>query len=231
MRPRIGITTSYKEDEQRLHHSYVEAVATAGGLPMIVPIVAHEAVLNAFVDLLDGLVITGGPAITEGLIGTLPTDLPETDPKRTHADRRILAAFLARRKPILGICYGMQLLNAAAGGTLYADVQQQHVGAGVHSQDRGADTHPVRAVPGTHVARLLGEEELAVNTRHIQAVAQLGGGFRVAATAPDGVIEAIENEEGTILGLQFHPERMGPVMRPLFAHLIQQARAGQPESP
>ncbi len=219
----IGITTSFEEGEQRLHLAYVTAVERAGGMPLIVPVLETDAALNAFVDLLDGLILTGGPAITDGMIGPLPADLADTDPVRLRSDKRVLAAFRSGNKPVLGICYGMQLLNAVDGGSIYADVERQRAGALVHAAHRGADAHPVHVKPGTHLHRILQQDTFPVNTRHVQAVADVGASFRVAATAPDGVVEAIESEDGAVLGVQFHPERMGAAMLPLFRHLVERA--------
>jgi len=222
--PVIGITTSLKDDEQRLALAYVRAVEAAGGLPCILPMLDEPSRVTALVERIDGLIVTGGPAITDGLVGSLPDDIDETPPTRSNADRALLKRFLATGKPILGICYGMQLLNALAGGTIYADVERQKEGALTHSKGRGGTSHPVHLVPGSHMARLLGEEVASVNTLHLQALASVGTPYRVAAVAPDGVIEGIEHPDGHILGVQFHPERMDDAMRPLFTHLVSLAR-------
>jgi len=224
MLPRIGITTSLNGGEQRLDRRYVQAVEQAGGLPLIVPMLDTDAAAEAFAALLDGLVVTGGPAVTDGLVGALPPDLDATDPVRLASDRRIFRPFLERRRPVLGICYGMQLGNALLGGTIYGDVEAERPGTGVHSQKRGGAEHAVRVAEGTHLRRLLGTDRLTVNTRHLQAVAAPGAGLRVAALAPDGVIEALESDDGRFIGVQFHPERMGAAAAPLFRHLVETAR-------
>jgi putative glutamine amidotransferase len=224
-RPRIGITTSLNDGEQRLDRRYVLAVEAAGGLPLPVPMLETDEAADAFAALLDGLVVTGGPAVADGLVGRLPDDLGATDPVRLASDRRLLRRFLEQRRPVLGICYGMQLASALVGGTIYGDVEAERPGTGTHSQKRGGNEHPLRVEPGTHLRRLLGTAELTVNTRHLQAVAAPGAGLRVAAVADDGVIEALESEDGTFLGVQFHPERMGPEAAPLFRHLVERARA------
>ena len=221
---RIGITTSFKDGEQILNYAYVKAVEAAGGLPLIVPMMQTEAAALAFAQMLDGLVITGGPAVTQGLIGALPEDIADVDPIRDRSDRLMIEAFLKTRKPVLGICYGMQLLNAVAGGTIYADVEQQMDGATTHQFRRGGKPHPMDIVEGSHLHRIFGETTLTVNTRHIQALADVGAPYTVSARAPDGVVEAIEDATGTILGVQFHPERMGAEMHPLFSHLVDRAR-------
>ena len=221
MPARIGITTAYEAGQQRLDHRYVQSVESAGGLPIILPFLREEWALTALTQELDGLLIPGGPAITRGLIGEVPPDLAATDPLRTTADFALLGASLKRELPVLGICYGMQLINAQAGGTIYGDVQKQLPDAGAHSEERGAKDHAVRLRPRSQLAQLFGSKELCVNTSHIQAVAEVGAGLLLSAKAPDGVIEAIENLCGTVIGVQFHPERMGPAMRPLFDHLVQ----------
>ena len=220
MRPRIGITTSFKDQEQQLNRNYVLAVEKAGGLPVIMPMLDNVTGLDTLVTMLDALIITGGPAIEVGLIGALPGDISPTDPVRTRNDMYVAELFLNRKKPILGICYGMQLLNAIGNGSIYADVELQLKEAGTHSKGRGATEHPIEIEKHSLLADILGTETLQVNTRHIQALANVGDAYRISARADDGVIEAIEHESGRVLGVQFHPEDMGETMLPLFRHLI-----------
>ena len=231
-RPLIGITTSLTPDtrgalEQRLDLAYVRAVEAAGGLPVLAPMLATDAAADAFAGLIDGLVVSGGPAVTRGMIGERPTDLGETDPIREHADARLLSAFLDAGRPVLGICYGMQLASALRGGTIWADAERDRPDTAVHSAARSGPAHDVIPVTGTRFSALVGETPIRVGTRHAQALETPGMGLVVSATAPDGVIEAIETSDGAFVGVQFHPEALGPPFDSLFVDLVDRARAAR----
>jgi putative glutamine amidotransferase len=152
----------------------------------------------------------------------LPEDLPPVDVVRDASDEWIYRAF--RNHPLLGICYGMQFINAMHGGSIYGDLSKGIEDPMNHSASRGAQPHIIRIQPDTHLYHVMRRESLEVNTYHIQALATVGDGLRVSATAADGVIEGIESLDGRILGLQFHPERMGATMQPLFDDFVARCR-------
>lgn len=222
--PLIGITTSLEDGRQTLDVRYAQAVEAAGGTPFIVPLIESEATAQAIADVLDGLIMTGGPGITRGLIGELPADLPPVDARRDRSDELIYRAMSHR--PFLGICYGMQFANALAGGAIYGDAQAQAGTAG-HSADRGASEHSITLEAESRLCEILGCEVMSTNSHHIQAVAEVGAGLRVSARSADGVIEAIESMDGRIIALQFHPERMLARALPLFEDLARRADAAK----
>lgn len=222
MRPRIGITTSYNDGTQKLNHFYVQAIEAAGGLPIIVPMLEDDEAAIEFASLLDGLVMTGGPGITRGLVGELPDDLAPVDAVRDRCDERIYCAVANR--PIFGICYGMQFINAMHGGTIYGDVNQAQADALKHSKGRGAEPHFIHIEQDSILHDVLDTNKITVNTYHIQAIASVGEGLNISARASDGVIEAIESSNGQFMGMQFHPERMGEEMLPLFRDFVEKCR-------
>jgi len=152
----------------------------------------------------DALLLPGGGDIAPWRMGAEPGMAAAVDEARDEVELALLAHFLREKKPVLGVCRGVQVLNAALGGDLY-----QHVEG--HNCIDGADrAHRVTTLPGSRMARLYGGA-MTVNSAHHQALKRLGRGLYVTQWAPDGVIEAVEHEALPIWGVQWHPERLrGP---------------------
>jgi putative glutamine amidotransferase len=228
--PLIGITGSLQLGGQEVDLAYIDAVAAAGGTPVLVPLTTTVQASAPLLRRLDGLVIIGGPGIVAGLVGQLPADLAPVPARRWHADIAAFDAMARLRRPLLGICYGMQLINARCGGSLLADVQASR-GVGPHSPGRNGGLpvqHDVELVAGSLLSVCVGASRLPVNSSHVQAIECPGQGLRPVAVAPDGVCEAIESEDGRMIGVQFHPERLpGTPWAALFAWLVDRARAGR----
>lgn len=218
-RPVIGITsrTIFHSENGRPYNRfgvavpYTQAVEAAGGVPLILPLTEDRNTLTALLDLIDGLLLSGGHDVDPSCYGAEPhPKLGRVDPLRDRSESFLTARAIERDCPVLGICRGLQLLNVVAGGTLLQDIEAEKEGETIlHYQDftYESPSHSVRVLPGTLLHRIVRDERVRVNSYHHQAVRDVAPGMRVAAMAPDHVVEAIESTgHSFVLAVQWHPE-------------------------
>lgn len=230
--PVIGVTANFSDGNCSLADGYCTSVLRAGGIPLIIPPYDDSDALLGTLDHIDGLLLTGGGDINPLFLGEEPIDELHGINHRRDRQELLLARLAADRQiPMLGICRGIQVMNAALGGKLYQDIHSQ---AGVkcikHDQQlhRAHPSHTVYIEADTLLSRLFPTESLPVNSFHHQAVSEPAPGFRVSARSADGIIEAIESAEyKSMLGVQWHPECMilegDESMLPLFRWLTGEA--------
>ena len=242
MPPIIGITATLKEDVDavaerplgrfvRADLDYVEGVAGAGGVPVVLPPTGGETAAEAVIQSLDGLLLSGGSDLDPGYYGEEPVpELGVTLPERDAFEMTLVGLALRRGMPVFGICRGMQVLNVALGGTLYQDLPSQWERDVLkHRQDtpKWQPTHEVRVEDGSYVAGVMDREVVKVNSYHHQGVKDLARGLLATGRSSDGVVEAVEAvdvSERWLLGVQWHAEAMrgaGPQQESLFeAHVL-----------
>lgn len=231
--PIIGIVCGHDTNDGRdryyVSNSVIQAVSEAGAVPILIPYTDDEKKLAAALNTVGGVVLPGGVDVDPYLYGEEPVrGLGRIDPEWDALDVTAARLALERNVPVLGLCRGMQVLNVAAGGTLWQDIPSQVKGALQHSQKapRWAASHGVTIDPDSKLGRLLGAE-LRVNSYHHQAVKDVAPGFQVTAEAADGIVEAIEGDEHVFaVGVQWHPELMtdsDPVQRRLFEGFVEAA--------
>jgi putative glutamine amidotransferase len=235
----VGLTPDVGETEARparpplpryeLKQAYADAVVAAGGLPIVLPYSDEESAALESVALCDALVVTGGAfdIPPEAYGAQAHPSLGRLKPGRTRFEQIVLRAALAQRKPVLGICGGMQLLAVEVGGKLWQDIGAEVPSATDHEQkvDSRLPGHAARVIAGTQLAKILGRDLIQVNSTHHQAVRDPGAAI-VSAVAPDGVVEAIELTDRFAVGVQWHPELMpGKEHLLLYAALVEAAKA------
>ncbi|MBI2758188.1 MAG: gamma-glutamyl-gamma-aminobutyrate hydrolase family protein [Chloroflexi bacterium] len=216
MQPIIGITTNEGKNvhgypTSYLMQSYIKAIMQAGGVPVLIPSLIAESGWDALYARLDGLLFSGGGDISLDLFaGDAHPRIDEVDPLRDAVEMNLIRAAASGGKPFLGICRGCQLVNVGLGGTLYTHLPDQFPGALDHSYPGNMRTvlvHEVKIEEGTHIAEILGEPIVKVNSLHHQGLKDIASSLRVTGHAPDGLVEAIELTDHPFgIAVQWHPE-------------------------
>lgn len=230
-KPLIGLTCRWEQanDWFYLSGDYSRAVAAAGGIPVQIPLLPE--MVPELAARLDGFVLCGSPSDLDPARYS-ETRRPEVTlihPDRDETDRQVLEHAFGEKKPVLGICFGLQSLNVYLGGTLLQHIPASVPGALDHKNRQLQ--HPIRLEPDSRMAQWAGESgEALVNSSHHQSVGRLGRSLRAVARATDGVIEAVEGDfpGHFVVGVQWHPERMWEnefLSRRLFRELVQAALA------
>lgn len=248
-KPRIGIPWRVSVEEagnlRAKLANYENAARAAGGEPVVLSL-SKPGELASALEELDGFLLPGSPAdIPPGEYGAGDTGLSAPgDAPREATDRAILRHAFAEKKPVLGICFGCQMLNVYLGGTL---IQDLHAETGTTMKHRRKDSvpeappeaspqvsvdpwHAAQLEPGSRLAALAGGSRAEVNSSHHQAVRLPGRGLQITAHAPDGTVEAVEWAGGDnwVVGVQWHPERMSDAFtKRLFEDFIAAARASR----
>lgn len=210
--PIIGITPLWDAERKSVWMlpDYLDGIKAAGGIPVVLPIEMSEADADRIVETCDGFLFTGGQDVTPELYGTKDaTGTVVPSPERDNLETLLLSKALQADKAILGICRGLQFINAFLGGTLWQDLPSQHPSGIVHRQGKpyGVPTHKV--LLSGDLQTLLGKDTLEVNTLHHQAIKELGKDLVPMAESPDGLIEAVKMVgRRFVCAVQWHPEYM-----------------------
>lgn len=202
---------NYKLNRNMLGDDYVTAVVEGGGIPLIIPSNIRVENIPELISKIDGLLLSGGDDVNPLIYGEEPhPNLGDVDPLRDVLEIHLVKTAIEKKKPILGICRGLQVLNIALGGTVIQDIFSQKEKVIGHRQKgpRYYLSHQVYIEKNTLLADVIGKEELLVNSFHHQCIGVLGDNLLINCKSSDGIIEGIESKCGNILAVQWHPENL-----------------------
>ena len=210
MKPMIGVTPLWDAARQSVWMlpDYLEGIKAAGGLPVVLPLEMSESDANQMAETCNGFLFTGGQDVSPELYGMKDaTGTIVASPERDKLESLLLSKALQADKAVLGICRGLQFINAFFGGTLWQDLPSQHPSEIVHRQGKPYDVPTHQVTLSGDLRAFLGKDVLEVNTLHHQAVKDLSSGLMPMAVAPDGIIEAAQmTGKRFVWAVQWHPE-------------------------
>ena len=209
-KPVIGVTPLWDAECRSVWMlpEYLNAIRAAGGIPVVLPLVAEGEDVARLAASFDGFLFTGGQDVSPALYGEPDrTGLSVPSPERDALEAPLLQEVLKTDKPVLGICRGLQFLNAAMGGDLWQDLPFEHPSDIVHRQGKPYDKAVHTVTLEGPLKDLLGKAELSVNSLHHQAIRKLAPGWIPEASSPDGLIEAaVLPGKRFFRAVQWHPE-------------------------
>ncbi len=240
MAPLIGISCSLDHVNgtayARVSRDYAQALAMCGGTGVVLPVMPDAAMAAAYMDRLDGLLLSGGPeAVQPQNYGERAyKGVARISPERDVWEFALFEAALAQGKPVLGICRGCHIINVALGGSLYQDMRAQVEQASEHNPSetsRASLFHAVRFEEGSMLHAIFETSSLMVNSLHNQGIKDVAAPLRASARAEDGIIEGIESVQlPYVVGVQWHPEALvgrHPHFSKLFRSLVQAVTSGK----
>jgi putative glutamine amidotransferase len=234
-RARIGITTRIEQESGRFYLArfYSEAVEAAGGVPVMIPLIPKAEYIGILMDDLDGVLLPGSDSDVDPLryerephaqLGAVQVIKDETD-------LQVLSEVEQRNVPLLAICFGMQILNVARGGTLIQDIRTELPQAIKHEQGspRERRSHRVRFLEQSRLRNLARSETALVNSHHHQAIEKIGLDLIATAWTADGLVEALEDSrpDRSVTAVQWHPEigwEQDEFAKAIFQHFVSQAQ-------
>ena len=219
------------------NRSYVHAVESVGGIPILIPMIKDLTILTALLSRLDGLLLPGGIDLHPSRYGEEVHPLTEeADLEQDEFEITLASWALQQDIPVLGICRGMQLINIVLGGTLFQDIDLLYPDNVVHSHRDWPRTHFAHHIivePGSRMEKILGTRDVKVNSLHHQAIKEAGKGVRITGRAPDGIPELLEvTGYRFVMAAQGHPEEIysvEPAFERLFAAFVQASSSGMNE--
>lgn len=228
--PLRPLTSGQPAPKLALNRAYFDALESAAGLALPIPITSDVARLRSYYELLDGLLLPGGADVEPRRYGAVARDDCSLDlmPELDEVELTLAGWAIADGLPVLAICRGIQVLNVACQGTLWQDLNVEGATHEKHDREpRDLLVHGLEVEPGTLLARTLGETHVRVNSLHHQAIRDLGPSLRAVAHSPDGLVEGVELTGAEfVVGIQCHPEELSRKERwaaRLFAGLVEAA--------